>query len=268
MIRAVVVCPPAPFLIPGVADNLRRQVAELATACDRALADLAGSDRIFILVPAGRTGPRLTRRLAPGARLRGAAFGRSDCPVVPDLVLPGGRSAELDPPADLDLPADTFLPADRHPPPDLHPPAPPEAVVGGYLLHQAGIGAAIDVIEVAVGDAPAVADLIAGSTEEIGVLAMADGAAAHGPRAPMAEDARAVPTDRALAEALAIGDPSALAVATDDVELLRVLGVTGIEVYRVVAGLPAPTMATLTHYSAPFGVGYLVATWSYRPDPT
>ena len=229
-------CPPAPFLIPGLAPNLLAAAADVADASRCAVTELADVDRIVVLAEAARW-----RRLAPGTRLSGAAFGRSDLPSVPPVTLPGApttRSAVASPPA----------------------------VVAAYLLTGGGLREPAEVAELAPGDAERAAELLAALPGTVGVLAMADGAAAHGPNAPLAQDERAELVDDRLAAALVAGNPAALAAATDHRELLSSVGVAAGEVFRVLARLPAPHTAELLARDAPFGVGYLVATWSYRTE--
>ena len=235
MIKAVVVCPPAPFLIPGIAPNLRAAAGTVAQASRRAVVQLADVDRIVVLAAAARRG-----RLGPGTRLSGSVFGRSDVPAVAPVNLPGA------------------------PPSHSAVSASPGAVVAGYLLDGAGIRRSTEVVDLERGDADSAAELLFALPDAVGILAVADGAAAHGPGAPMAQDDRAGQVDRRLAAALAAGSPADLATATEDDDLLTTVGVTAVEVFRALARLPAPQAAALLARDAPFGVGYLVATWDYR----
>src|SRR6478609_3255752 len=180
--KAVVVCPPAPFLIPGLAPNLLAAAGSVAAACRRAVAELADVDRIVVLAAADRR-----RRLGPGTRLSGSAFGRSDVQQVAPVTLPGA------------LPTKPAVPAA------------PAAVIAGYLLDGAGVSRSTEIVELARGDADGVAELLVAHAGAVGVLAMAAGAATHGPLAPMAPDDRADEVDRRLAAALAAGRPADLA---------------------------------------------------------
>jgi hypothetical protein len=239
VIKAVVVCPPAPFLIPGLAPNLLAAAGQVAAASRRAVAGLADVDRIVVLATSTDRG-----RLGPGTRLSGSVFGRSDVPPVPPVTLHGAPAT-----------------------PSAMAPS-PAAVVAGYLLDGAGVRRPTEIVELARGDAATAAELLMALPESVGVLAMADGAAAHGSRAPLAQDDRADQVDQGLAAALAAGDPAGLAAATEPDDLLTAVGVAAAEVFRVLARLPAPQTAAVLARDTPFGVGYLVATWTYRSaDP-
>lgn len=90
-------------------------------------------------------------------------------------------------------------------------------------------------------------------------LVVADGTAKRTLKAPGHLDERAKPFDEALAAAVAAGDPQALLAL--DPGLAEELWVQGLPALRAVAGLPGPWQAELAYADAPFGVGYLVATW-------
>jgi hypothetical protein len=128
--------------------------------------------------------------------------------------------------------------------------------LGAWLLDQAGhTGMRLGV---GPGDlAAALADLPAA----VGVLAMGDGSARRGEKAPGHLDPAAAGFDARVAAALAAGDPGALA-ALDPAEGERLLA-AGVPVWRAVGAALAgrPVVGRLRYEDAPFGVGYLVAEW-------
>src|SRR6478672_458582 len=55
VIVAAAVCPGAPFLIPGVAEPLVRESADLLAACTQAVRTLAHADRIVVIATGRRS---------------------------------------------------------------------------------------------------------------------------------------------------------------------------------------------------------------------
>lgn len=238
MIVTAVVCPPAPLLVPGLADRLAARAADFCAACETAVAALAGAERV-VIVAAG-----------PGGAVAGpgdvvtAGLARSDRPVLAPARLPGGAG-----------------------PAAASPPGTPRPVVAGTavglrLVLRAGIAVPTSALQVASGDGVHLA--AAGRT---GLLVMADGAACHGEHAPGAPDPRSEGFDADLVTALRSGDPATLAATC------RSLGPTSgplraesLPALAAMAALTAdngPARAELLHYSAPFGVGYPVAVWQW-----
>jgi hypothetical protein len=136
---------------------------------------------------------------------------------------------------------------------------PPGLTVGAWLLEAAGHTGA----RVGVGPGE-LAEVVAGLTGPVAVLAMGDGSARRSLKAPGHLDAAAAPFDAAVAAALAAGDAAALA-ALDAAEGARLLA-AGVPVWRAVGALLAGRAvdARLLADEAPFGVGYLVASWTAR----
>jgi hypothetical protein len=91
-------------------------------------------------------------------------------------------------------------------------------------------------------------------------VVVADGTAMRTPKAPGNVDERAEAFDAAVVAALADGDPAALGRL--DGELAAELWVAGLSAWRAVAGLPGPWRAHVHFADAPYGVGYVVATWT------
>lgn len=97
------------------------------------------------------------------------------------------------------------------------------------------------------------------------LVVVADGAACHGPKAPRAEDPRAAPYDDAVAAALEAGDPGRLEAL--DPCLGGELGASGAPLWPIVAGLLTGRRwdGQLLWAGHPYGVGYLVASWTPAP---
>jgi hypothetical protein len=129
--------------------------------------------------------------------------------------------------------------------------------VGAWLLDEAGYAGT----RVGVGPGE-VADLLSGLPDPVGVLAVGDGSARRGVKAPGYLDDAAEPFDAAVAAALSAGDARALA-ALDAAEGERLLA-AGVGTWRAVGAALAGREITahLLYDDAPLGVGYLVAHWA------
>jgi hypothetical protein len=222
-VLAAVVCPHPPLLIPEVAAGAAGELGELRAACAAAIAAGlgAGSERV-VLVGAGRaTHP-----------------------------WPADAADAL---ADLGMPK----PAGE---------LPLSLTVGRWLLDRTGwdgprelhaIAAAADVAECAgLG-----ASLAAGPPALL--LVLGDGSARRSLAAPGHLDDRAAPFDADVAAALAAADTDALLKL--DPDLAADLLVAGRPAWQVLAGAVQAAggswAGTLHHDAAPYGVGYLVASW-------
>ena len=91
-------------------------------------------------------------------------------------------------------------------------------------------------------------------------LVVADGTAMRTVKAPGHFDARAEAFDASVVSALRAGDPGALAAL--DADLGAQLWVAGLPAWNAVSGLPGPWRADVLYADAPYGVGYVVATWA------
>jgi hypothetical protein len=91
-------------------------------------------------------------------------------------------------------------------------------------------------------------------------LVVADGTAKRTLKAPGHLDERADAFDRALADAIAAGDPEGL-LALDEA-LAAELWVQGLPAFRAVAALGGRWRGELLYADAPYGVGYVVGTWT------
>jgi hypothetical protein len=150
---------------------------------------------------------------------------------------------------------------------DARPTLPLSLTVGRWLLARAGAtGGAPQVLLFGVAaDADRdrcveVGAALAGRAARVGLLVMGDGTGRRTPK-PGYLDSRAEPFDAVVAEALAAGDPSGLAGL--DVDLAEELLVQGRAAWQVLAGAADGQrwQGEVTYDAAPYGVGYLVATW-------
>ncbi|CAL9288770.1 class III extradiol dioxygenase subunit B-like domain-containing protein [Streptomyces sp. R02] len=104
---------------------------------------------------------------------------------------------------------------------------------------------------------------LAGLADRVALLVMGDGSACRTLKAPGYLDERAAPFDAEVARALGAADTAALRAL--DAGLARELKVSGRAPWQVLAGAAegaAGLSGTLLHENAPYGVGYMVATWS------
>jgi hypothetical protein len=157
-------------------------------------------------------------------------------------------------------------------PPAAEVPGPPAGVgviVGAALLARAGITAPALAVELADCTAE-VARLFAeaqASVDRVGLLVVAEGSASRSALSPGGRSAEAELLDASLAAALSAGNPDALAVAAevDQVSASRLLfsGGPALLALAELTASRAPEQAELLLDQAPFGVGYLVAAWSW-----
>ena len=230
---AAAVCPHPPLLVPGVAAGATGETADLRATCDAAVAALlaARPDLVVVVGAADRMGPF---EADAWGSLR--AYG-----VAVDV----GRSPGVG--ADGTLPLSLTL--------------------GRWLLDRAAateVPAPVLLFGVAA-DADRdrcleVGAALAGRAARVGMLVMGDGTGRRTPK-PGYLDGRAEPFDARVAEAFAAGDPSALAGL--DVGLADELLVQGRAAWQVLAGAADGQRwrGAVTYDAAPYGVGYLVATW-------
>lgn len=103
---------------------------------------------------------------------------------------------------------------------------------------------------------------IAARADRVALLVMGDASACRTLKAPGYLDERAAPFDASVARALGKADVAALKEL--DTELARELKASGRASWQVLAGAAeeAGLAGALLYEDAPYGVGYLVATWS------
>jgi hypothetical protein len=145
------------------------------------------------------------------------------------------------------------------------PTLPLALTLGQWLLDRRGAGVPVVLFGVADDTPPdrcrALGEALADRADRVAVLAMGDGSARRSLKGPGYLDADAEPFDREVEAALAAADPAALA-ALDPARAARLLA-AGRAPWQVLAGAADGTTWTgsVGWSGAPYGVGYLVATW-------
>lgn len=226
MLVVAAVCPHPPLLVPGVAAGATPETDDLRAACDAAVGVLLGArpDLVVVVGAADRLGP-----YPDGVRGSVRPYG-----VAVDLGAADGAPA-----------------------------LPLALTLGRWLLDRAGAEAGL--LFGVPADAGAqrcqeVGAALADRGDRVGLLVMGDGTGRRTPK-PGYLDQRAEPFDAAVAAALAAGDPSGLAAI--DVALADELLVQGRAAWQVLAGAAGDQRwrGDVTYDAAPYGVGYLVASW-------
>jgi hypothetical protein len=230
------VCPHPPLLVPDVAAGAAAETDALRTACTAAASLLVAAAPDGIVVVGG--GPA-TRAVAAAETGSLAAYG------VPVTFALDGRSQQ---------------------PPSL----PLSLTIAAWLLTRIGYGGPV-AGHVVTADQPAAAcaelgDQLSGRQDRVGLLVMGDGSARRSTAAPGYLDERAAAFDAAAAAALGTADPDALLAL--DAKLADQLLAAGRAPWQVLAGAAAAAGGSwsgeLRHDDAPYGVGYLVATWTRK----
>ncbi|MGI8533107.1 MAG: hypothetical protein ACR2KN_08890 [Geodermatophilaceae bacterium] len=142
---------------------------------------------------------------------------------------------------------------------------PTALAVGAWLLDRVGYSGERAALAVPAGaDAAQLDDLAAELTGAQVLLVMGDGSAMRADDAPGSRHPEAVGFDDLVATALRVGDSAALAAL--DPDLGMAVRAAGVPAWRLAGRLLAgrSVRAELLDYRAPFGVGYLVATWTDR----
>ncbi|MEJ8671436.1 class III extradiol dioxygenase subunit B-like domain-containing protein [Streptomyces sp. MS1.AVA.1] len=237
MLVAAAVCPCPPLLVPQVAAGAAPELDAARAACTDALGVLAAArpDLLVVVGPAEEGGHGTYAEGTPGS-FRG--FG-----VDADVRL-GAESAE-EPQRAL----------------------PTSLAVAAWLLERtAWSDAPIEGLGVGEPlDAERCIDIgrdIAARADRVALLVMGDASACRTLKAPGYLDERAAPFDASVARALGKADVAALKEL--DTELARELKASGRASWQVLAGAAeeAGLAGALLYEDAPYGVGYLVATWS------
>ncbi|MET9255303.1 class III extradiol dioxygenase subunit B-like domain-containing protein [Streptomyces sp. NPDC003717] len=238
MLVAAAVCPCPPLLVPEVAAGAAPELEPVRAACADAIGALAAArpDRLVVVGPAEGAGSEVYPEGAPGGfqgfgvdvRVRLGQY--KDAGAVADLRLPYGLA------------------------------------VGAWLLERAGWTGPVDGL--GVGDAlpPETCaalgrDLTSGAVRTA-LLVLGDASACRTLKAPGYLDERAAPFDAAVGRALGAADGTALAAL--DTGLARELQVSGRAPWQVLAGAAegAALTGTPRYEDAPYGVGYVVASWA------
>lgn len=239
MLVAAAVCPCPPLLVPEVAAGAAHEMDDARAACFDAIGVLAAAraDRLVVVGPAEQPGRGPHPQGASGS-FRG--FG-ADLEVT---LGPGGGHA-----------------------PDGARELPSSLAVGAWLLARADWGSA-PVEGLGVGEplsrdrCAALGREVAAGAPRVALLVMGDGSACRTLKAPGYFDERAARFDAAAASALGAADLSGLLAL--DAELAYDLQAAGRAPWQVLAGAGegAALGGRLLYDGAPYGVGYLVASWS------
>jgi hypothetical protein len=235
MLVAAAVCPCPPLLVPEVAAGAAPELDAARAACTDALGVLAAArpDLLVVVGPAERSGRGV---LPEGTRGSFRGFG-----VEVDVRL--GRNGE----SERELPT--------------------SLAVAAWLLERTGWSDA-PIEGLGVGE-PLEPERciqtgrdIAARAERVALLVMGDASACRTLKAPGYLDERAAPFDAEVARALGEADVAALRAL--DTELAYALKASGRACWQVLAGAAegAGLGGSLLYEDAPYGVGYMVATWS------
>ncbi|MCS0605740.1 class III extradiol dioxygenase subunit B-like domain-containing protein [Streptomyces sp. LP11] len=237
MLVAAALCPCPPLLVPEVAAGAAPELDAARAACADALGVLAAArpDLLVVLGPAGPSARGPFPQGTPGS-FRG--FGV-------DVAVRLGPATDGAPEREL----------------------PPSLAVGAWLLERSG-GPDAPVEGLGVGETlepercAETGRAIGGRAARVALLVMGDASACRTVKAPGYLDERAAPFDAEVARALGAADLTA--VRALDPLLASELKASGRAPWQVLAGAAegAGLGGTLLHEDAPYGVGYLVATWS------
>ncbi|MGC0337379.1 class III extradiol dioxygenase subunit B-like domain-containing protein [Streptomyces sp. SLBN-8D4] len=237
MLVAAAVCPCPPLLVPPVAAGAAPELDGARAACTDALGVLAAARPGLLVVvgPAERSGRGPHPQGAEGS-FRG--FG---------------------------VEVDVRLGPERGPVPQG--PLPTSLAVAAWLLERTGWSDA-PIEGLGVGE-PLEPERciqtgrdIAARAERVALLVMGDASACRTLKAPGYLDERAAPFDAEVARALGAADVAALRAL--DAGLAYELKASGRACWQVLAGAAegADLGGSLLYEDAPYGVGYMVATWS------
>ncbi|MFE3858026.1 class III extradiol dioxygenase subunit B-like domain-containing protein [Streptomyces griseorubiginosus] len=235
MLVAAAVCPCPPLLVPEVAAGAAPELDAARAACTDALGVLAAArpDLLVVVGPAEQSGRGV---LPEGTRGSFRGFG-----VEVDVRL--GRDGE----SERELPT--------------------SLAVAAWLLARTGWSDA-PIEGLGVGE-PLEPERciqtgrgIAARAERVALLVMGDASACRTLKAPGYLDERAAPFDAEVARALGAADAAALRAL--DADLAYELNASGRAPWQVLAGAAegADLGGSLLYENAPYGVGYVVATWS------
>ncbi|MEU0211695.1 class III extradiol dioxygenase subunit B-like domain-containing protein [Streptomyces canus] len=237
MLVAAAVLPCPPLLVPPVAAGAAPELDGARAACTDALGVLAAArpDRLVVVGPAEQSG----RGPHPqGARGSFRGFG-----VEVDVRLGPAQG------------------------PAPQGPLPTSLAVAAWLLDRVGWSdAPIEGLGVGEPLEPErciqTGREIAARAERVALLVMGDASACRTLKAPGYLDERAAPFDAEVARALGAADVAALKAL--DAELAYELKASGRACWQVLAGAAegADLGGSLLYEDAPYGVGYVVATWS------
>lgn len=255
---AAAVCPHPPLLVPEVAGAAVAELDDLRLACDAVVAGLLAAEPDRIVLVGG--GPATTTF---GPAEHGSLRGYGVDLRVP--LSPAGADAVEAAGADVVGVTGADAVGDA---------LPLSLTLGAWLLGRFGtelprfaVAVAADESAdrcAALGAGLLSAGLFGGASDRIALLVLGDGSACRAERSPGYDDPRAEPYDQAVARALADADAGGLLGL--DAELSAGLKAAGRASWQVLAGAVratgGPWHGELAYAGAPFGVTYLVASWT------
>ncbi|MFF2644338.1 class III extradiol dioxygenase subunit B-like domain-containing protein [Streptomyces niveus] len=241
MLVSAAVCPCPPLLVPALAVGAAPELDAARDACADALGVLAASrpDRLVVVGPAA--GPQDLEPYPQGAHGSFRGYG-----VALDVTLDGTPAG----------------PGHGEP-----PTLPASLAVAAWLLGNVawsaspiqglGVREPLDTERCIKSGRD-----IAARDERVALLVMGDASACRTLKAPGYLDDRAAAFDAEVARALAEADTRALAAL--DTKLATELQAAGRACWQLLAGAAEGSSldGALLYEAAPYGVGYLVATWS------
>ncbi|GAA2245439.1 hypothetical protein GCM10010145_10330 [Streptomyces ruber] len=237
MLVAAAVCPCPPLLVPEVAAGAAPELDAARAACATALGVLATAlpDRLVVVGPAGET---LPYPQGTAGSFRG--FG-VDVDVRLGPGEPDGTAAETGLPTSLAVAAWLLARTEWADTP----------VEGLGVAQHLPAGRCVDT-----------GREIAARSPRVAMLVMGDGSACRTLKAPGYLDERAAGFDAEVARALGSADGAALKAL--DTGLAHDLKAAGRAPWQLLAGAAEGTglSGSLLYEDAPYGVGYMVATWS------
>ncbi|MBT2209419.1 hypothetical protein [Actinomadura sp. NEAU-AAG7] len=264
MLVSAAVCPHPPVLVPAMAGEAAPELDAVRAACGEAVRRLGAGYADASLRPPRLRAPEVDALVVVGGAPETRAYGPSALatlrPYGLDWTSPTGPAEAAAEPLPLSL------------------------SIGHWLLRRedAGDGARYEAVAF---DAPpedclALGRRLAGSAERVALLVMGDASACRSEKAPGYLDERAAAYDASVASALAKAD--AVALAALDAGVSRELQAAGRAAWQVLAGAAGAAPGRRTHGlqerepfgarghmagdlladEAPYGVGYLVASWS------
>ncbi|WP_327636914.1 class III extradiol dioxygenase subunit B-like domain-containing protein [Kribbella sp. NBC_00482] len=223
---AAAVCPHPPLLVPEVATGAAPELDDLRAACLAAVESLATADHLVVI---GSGFPATYESEA------GGSFGAYGAPGVRF----GSGPAVL----------------------------PLSLAIGGWLLEQTKAAQLPRTYRAVMADTPPDACVqlgreIADSNDRVGLLVMGDGSARRSEHSPVHLHPRAEIFDTTVANALRHRDLDVLKAL--DPDLAGELQAAGRAPWQVLAGALERTSLSgdLTYEAAPYGVGYLVASFT------
>lgn len=238
MITALAFCPHPPLLVSEVARAAAPELDPLRVACDEVLADVLATDPETVVLL--------------GAGLHAGEY-------------PAGSAGSLAP---YGVDVRVALSPDAGDPPVL----PLPLTIGAWLLARSGWSGPAQAIAVeqdamaGPGRRKAVAESLRERPGRVGLVVLADGSNSRSEKAPGAHHPDAHGFDAAVAAVLAGGDPGE--GRRIPYERAVAVGSTGWSTWRTAFhaarrdSTAPPWRARLVYDDAPYGVGYLVASWT------